>query len=415
MSEKIQLDNLRTRVLLIVFSSTVLIGICTVLMIFFITFRNDLQTSKTQTEQMMDAVEYSAEIASYSGNGEIANDVIKGLLRSDHVCSATLSGSNNLHIASGKQADTTLCEETLSRNLHSPFDDEEIVGHLATQLDSAAIKTRAFRHAGTLAISLLPLVLLPGLIIWLAISRFITQPVQKLSEQLHQISPGTPDRIAHGKHTAGNEIEQLASDVNHLLNVVEITLEEEREQRLLVEQMSRKYELLAHHDTLTGLPNRTLFNDRLQQMLAGAQRSGQPCALIFMDLDGFKPINDTYGHDAGDALLKEVGTRLDASVRASDTVARLGGDEFVVLLPSIEHGGDATAVAEKIRRNLAEPILVKDDRLNIGVSIGIALYPEHGELGTTLIKNADRAMYQAKQEGKNKVCVYRADAALQNA
>lgn len=164
----------------------------------------------------------------------------------------------------------------------------------------------------------------------------------------------------------------------------------------------------AQHDTLTGLPNRALFNDRLEQALAQAKRQHKRLALLFIDLDAFKPINDDYGHHIGDVLLKEVAARMLQHVRASDTVARIGGDEFVVLLTSIEEAADAVVLAEVMRRAIGEPVNVPDGIiLNVSSSIGVAVYPENGIDETQLARNADTAMYCAKQEGRNKVSVYK--------
>ncbi|MBI3902681.1 MAG: PAS domain S-box protein [Nitrosomonadales bacterium] len=166
---------------------------------------------------------------------------------------------------------------------------------------------------------------------------------------------------------------------------------------------------LAHYDTLTDLPNRTLFSDRLQQALVAARRDKSYLALMFIDLDKFKPINDTLGHHVGDLLLKEVTKRMQDCVRESDTIARFGGDEFVVLLPVIEAEQDALLVAEKIRHSLNQPFVLVGQNLNISSSTGVAVYPEHGSNETELIGNADIAMYHAKEGGRNNVVLYRAD------
>lgn len=163
---------------------------------------------------------------------------------------------------------------------------------------------------------------------------------------------------------------------------------------------------LAHYDPLTDLPNRTLFSDRLQQALATAKRDKTRLALMFLDLDKFKPVNDALGHHVGDLLLKEVAKRMQDCVRESDTVARIGGDEFVVLLPSIETEQDAVLVAEKIRLALNRPFALVGQSLNISSSTGIAVYPEHGNDETKLVKNADAAMYRAKEGGRDCVKLY---------
>jgi diguanylate cyclase (GGDEF)-like protein/PAS domain S-box-containing protein len=166
---------------------------------------------------------------------------------------------------------------------------------------------------------------------------------------------------------------------------------------------------LAHHDVLTDLPNRALFNDRLQQGIAQAKRDKTRMALMFLDLDKFKPINDTLGHAVGDLLLKEVARRLLNCVRESDTVSRIGGDEFIVLLPAINAEQDAMLVADKILHVLARPFALDGTSLNISVSIGLAMYPEHGSDERALTKNADMAMYYAKAGGRNNVKLFQSD------
>jgi diguanylate cyclase (GGDEF)-like protein len=160
---------------------------------------------------------------------------------------------------------------------------------------------------------------------------------------------------------------------------------------------------LAHHDVLTDLPNRTLFADRLQQSLAKARRDKTQLAVMYLDLDNFKPVNDTLGHAVGDLLLKDAARRMRHGVRESDTVARAGGDEFVVLLPAVESAQDALAVAEKIRHVLSQPFELAGHIMSISASIGVAVYPEHGQGEEALLKNADAAMYLAKQVGRNNV------------
>ena len=161
----------------------------------------------------------------------------------------------------------------------------------------------------------------------------------------------------------------------------------------------------AVHDALTGLPNRLLLLDRLEQTLRGARREGGSLAVLLIDLDGFKEINDTYGHPVGDTLLTEVGPRLRAVLRSVDTVARYGGDEFVVLLPAAGGRADAGRTAEKILETLETPFVVDNHTLEISASIGIALSPEHGTDGSILLRAADVAMYAAKRSS-NGYAVY---------
>jgi len=159
---------------------------------------------------------------------------------------------------------------------------------------------------------------------------------------------------------------------------------------------------MALHDHLTGLPNRQLFLDRLDQALRRAKRAGSHVALVYIDLDHFKSLNDAYGHAHGDRVLVETALRLRACVRESDTVARLGGDEFVVVLPDLMHADDSLPVAEKIQQTLYDPE-AGGGRLFLGASVGLACYPEHGHDQDSLLARADAAMYEVKRSGGNAV------------
>jgi diguanylate cyclase (GGDEF)-like protein/PAS domain S-box-containing protein len=168
----------------------------------------------------------------------------------------------------------------------------------------------------------------------------------------------------------------------------------------------------AQHDVVTNLPNRLLLSDRITQAIALARRQHRPLAMIFLDLDRFKYINDSLGHAVGDQLLQSVSRRLLASVRTSDTVSRLGGDEFVVLLPEITHPVDAATSAKKMLLSLSAPHSIGGQDLHIDGSIGISLYPEDGGDAETLIKNADTAMYNAKEKGRNNFQFFKAEMNL---
>ncbi|MFN7444334.1 MAG: diguanylate cyclase domain-containing protein, partial [Curvibacter sp.] len=163
----------------------------------------------------------------------------------------------------------------------------------------------------------------------------------------------------------------------------------------------QKIEFLAYHDPLTGLPNRVLLQDRLNQAIAQAERSRTGVALVFMDLDNFKNVNDSLGHAAGDALLGEVARRLRACVRDSDTISRQGGDEFVLILRELHGGESSLPVLTKVMEALQEPYLYEGNELSTSASIGIALYPEDGSDFEALSKKADMAMYRAKEAGRN--------------
>ncbi len=213
-----------------------------------------------------------------------------------------------------------------------------------------------------------------------AIAMGITKPLSQLVSAAKRIEKG--DYAGSVQVKRHDEVGALAQSLDKMRTGIA-----EREQEIL---------RLAYQDTLTGLPNRALFNDRLQQAIVTAQRSGQSVTILMTDLDRFKYVNDTLGHGVGDHVLREVAGRLQEALRSSDTIARLGGDEFAILLTT-GNSDQATRVANKIVRALEQPITYEDQPLDVGTSIGIAHYPEHGADAGTLLRNADIAMYVAKR------------------
>ena len=207
--------------------------------------------------------------------------------------------------------------------------------------------------------------------------------------------------VFHNQTKAGELVWEMASispirdDQGAITHFVGIK-EDITELRRLQEQV----EYMARHDQLTGLPNRFLFQDRLDQALVQGKRRKTCFALLYLDLDDFKVVNDSFGHEAGDTLLSVVGQRLLRCVRESDTVARMGGDEFTVLLPDIEGLASVQRVADLIVEALSQPIpVLPGQNTRIGVSIGIALYPQDGQDASLLLARADKALYQAKRQG----------------
>lgn len=158
---------------------------------------------------------------------------------------------------------------------------------------------------------------------------------------------------------------------------------------------------MAYFDEITNFPNRRLFNDRLYVAISNANRYRQRLAVMFLDLDGFKEVNDAFGHQTGDQLLREIAYRLNQTVRKSDTIARMGGDEFTVLLTQVEHESNIISVADKILEAVRQPVVLDGNTISITISIGIAQYPDNGKDVNTLLKSADIALYRAKESGKN--------------
>ena len=179
----------------------------------------------------------------------------------------------------------------------------------------------------------------------------------------------------------------------------EIELRHKAEQELKKNQ--RNLQHIAHHDHLTGLPNRLLFSDRLEQAILKANRSGQAFALFFIDLDQFKQINDSAGHSCGDKVLIHIAENLKKCIRADDTIARIGGDEFTLILSSFNNTADISAVACKVLQAAQKPLTVENKNYQLTVSIGICTYPDNANSIRSLMQKADLAMYQVKQHGRN--------------
>lgn len=182
-------------------------------------------------------------------------------------------------------------------------------------------------------------------------------------------------------------------------------------QMLRIHTQEEQIQHLALHDQLTGLPNRRLLEDRLQQAVELARRHGERLGVLFLDLDGFKRVNDEAGHAAGDVILKEISRRLQGCVRESDTVARYGGDEFVMVCSGLQHGSDAVAVAEKVRQAVASPYHYGEQVLSLTPCIGVSVYPDSSENPETLLNQADVAMFRAKSLGRNRIQIFRLEVA----
>jgi diguanylate cyclase (GGDEF)-like protein len=205
-------------------------------------------------------------------------------------------------------------------------------------------------------------------------------------------------QMAETIQTASDDHVTMLQQANAHLVIATIEAQKLAEQ---VQMAKDQLDHLAHHDALTDLPNRMLLQDRLKQAIELARRQGRQLAVMFMDLDRFKHINDSLGHPVGDQLLQSVAQRLLACVRHSDTISRQGGDEFVLLLSFIEHAEDAALSAQKMLASISQPHYIEGHELHINVSIGISIYPDDGRDAENLIKCADTAMYHAKESGRN--------------
>jgi len=235
-------------------------------------------------------------------------------------------------------------------------------------------------------------------------------PYCKLGEVIHEnkkviYEPTTPDGKSFD--IVATSIKNSDGAILKMEVIRNITAEKEAQKKVKEQQEKLLYQ--AYYDSLTGLPNRRLFYDRLQQGIEKAKRNGEKMALLFIDLDRFKEINDSLGHDAGDEVLQIVAERLSKLIRAEDSLSRLGGDEFTILMQNLKQGQDASVLAQKIFKSLAKEMIIEGNKLYVSCSIGISLFPDDGELAQNLLKYADSAMYKAKAEGRNDFQFYSSD------
>lgn len=235
--------------------------------------------------------------------------------------------------------------------------------------------------------------------------------ISKLRELLETILPQQTafdnyevehDFVTIGRRTLLLNARQIEQEVGKE-RIILLAIEDITERK----KYEEKIQQMAFHDSLTGLPNRKLFSDRLGIVLAQAKRNKKKVGIVMLDLDNFKDVNDTLGHDVGDILLKAVAERLSGTLRKSDTVARFGGDEFVLIFPDMEVIEEAIQVVQKIIDRFHKPFLIDTHQLVVTTSIGIAVYPNDGMDEEILMKNADIAMYQAKQAGRARYQLYK--------
>ncbi|MCC6196563.1 MAG: EAL domain-containing protein [Burkholderiales bacterium] len=312
-----------------------------------------------------------------------------------------------------------------SRDLGVPESDAKRaaappLGHLRLGL-TFEVQRKQFREQMIGAIGVVSLLVVIAVIATLLLTRRLVAPMRRLMRAARAVGSGrldvyvpagSSDEMGLLTHTFNHMTQRLAESQSEVATY-QRTLEEKVAQRTRELEVATAHAYkLAQHDILTGLPNRSLLNQRLKQILAQAQRDGTQVACLFLDFDHFKRINDTLGHDAGDQLLQAIAQRLTNAVRESDTVARLGGDEFVVILPSLDPGHatfEVMAVLNRVRDAFQAPFRLGDQTPTLTGSIGVALYPVDANDGVGLIKQADTAMYAAKEAGRNAYRFFTAD------
>ena len=286
---------------------------------------------------------------------------------------------------------------------------------------SLETQRKQFREQLVGAIGVIGLLVVFAILATLLLTRRLVAPMRRLMRAARAVGSGrldvyvpahSSDELGLLTHTFNHMTQKLAESQSEVANY-QRTLEEKVAQRTRELEVATAHAYkLAQHDILTGLPNRSLLNQRLRQILAQAQRDGTHVACLFIDFDHFKRINDTLGHDAGDQLLQAIAQRLTSAVRESDTVARLGGDEFVLILPGLDPEPamfEVMTVLTRVRDAFEAPFRLGDQTPTLRCSIGVALYPGDAQDGVGLIKQADTAMYAAKDAGRNAYRFFTAD------
>ena len=434
----------RKLTLLIVLISTVSLLIASIA--FITTDRiNAQQTVSNNLGTMADIIAANSSAALLFSDPVAAQETLSFLKSQQHIQSAAIYDRNEMEFASYIKPGLSL--ELPATDLQNEnilfwgdhvelftriFYEGELIGFIYLRSNMEAVHQRLMWFMGIVAVVLL-VSLLVTFVLSAHLQRIITDPLLRLSAIARRVS--TEKNYSVRVNGEGDdELGNLITDFNTMLDEIQSRDNELREHRLRLEEsvakrtrelenanallkqskqqaesVASRMEYHAHHDALTGLPNRILLNDRISSELAHARRQQTNAALLFLDLDRFKIINDSLGHAIGDQLLRVIARRLDNCVREEDTVARLGGDEFMVLLPRISGSADAGRIAKKIIESLVDPISCNGHELHITTSIGISIFPYDGTDAETLIKHADISMYRAKELGRNKAVYYTAE------
>lgn len=355
-------------------------------------FQRAIEDADALQRQLVRTVQTQAEVAAFAANQRIAREVLEGLVANPTIEAVGLVSKDGFRAELGA-AFGTQARPGRSYPLFSPVDHIESIGELVVVQNDAEVRRMAARVAVFQVTLMLGLVLAATVLLAGALRYMIVVPITRLATALAAIQPGSAARLTVDARHGQDEIGQLAISANAILDATEAALYEVSAQR-------NELERLATHDHLTGLATMRVAEDRLHVACTAARRANEKVALLFVDLDGFKEINDRHGHAAGDAALREVAGRLRRSVRAEDTVARVGGDEFVLILAGLQDARAAGQVAENICGVVAAPIQAADFTATLGASIGIAVFPDHTGDVSRMRHLADLAMYRVKKGGK---------------
>lgn len=390
--------------------SALLVFLLATLMYLYISFKGDLY----------DEIETQAKIVAHSSTAAIVfedkkavHEILSTLALEEVVNRAYLFQANNVLLGFYEKDATRQHAEDLSlaelRLLQSDFTkhilirdiqlDHRVIGTLFVEASLERLNTRLiFLVLGVVIVAMLSLLI--AFLVSMRINKILTKPIFAITALIEKVT-GTHDYSVRSQISSDDEIGKLAAGINQMLASIE-----QRDERLEDEldkqkQTKKALDRLAYYDTVTHLPNRHFFNQQLKKRIADVDASHGSCYLMFIDLDDFKVINDTYGHRAGDQLLAEVGARLRACLSEQDEVFRIGGDEFAILTSANGAMSDVRQLADSVVNGCADKFIINNNDMYVGVSIGISSYPSLAHDATDLVRSADSAMYRAKNEGKN--------------
>ena len=347
---------------------------------------------------------------------KVAEEILNSLKADEHVVSAHIYDNNRKILAEYKRRNT-LDRHFVSLDvgivdlmpLGQVYVEKPVIltgerlGSVAVYATTSELALRIVRYL-TIAVAILVLSVIVALLMSTSLTQLVSAPIIHLATVARQVAAEGNYKV-RVKTSSNDELGALADDFNTMLDRIDQrdveleTLVKHRTDELI--KVNEKLRHQAYHDPLTGLPNRALFDDRLSQAIVRGIRQDKQFAICYLDLDRFKTINDTLGHDVGDELLKEVSDRLLDCIRKEDAVARLGGDEFTILISNLRHPEDAAICTNAIAQRLKEPVVLAGRKLRLTASLGIAVFPEDGKDIVTLKKNADTAMYHAKEQGRD--------------
>jgi diguanylate cyclase (GGDEF)-like protein len=363
------------------------------------------QASLREAEVQADIIRDNVTAAMAFNDRDSANEILHALRASPDILQAVLflpdgavlsryvhSGALKLLGSSSEdRSDRVVIEQSSILVFRQVYLKEQWVGELVTEssLEGLYQRVRLYLTVNFLSTLLGFAIAYP---LSLRLKESITAPLTDLMNLAKHVT-------THQDYAATRSTNERQDEIGSLSRAFDKMLENINERDLKLSQM-------AYYDNVTGLNNRHYFMERLDQVVGNALRYGKRACLMFIDLDDFKQVNDTFGHDVGDSLLREVAAQLTGVLRDSDVVCRLGGDEFAVIIENINNLAGLEVLARKIVASLSTPMHLHGHQVTVGASVGISLCPEHAENVTDLLKTADIAMYQAKEGGKNRYCLY---------